>query len=343
MSHIINDIYIELLYRKPNKTELNIFNFCLKKKLLKKKYIKQYIKSTDEYIKLNKDNNILNNIYNYYLNRNIDQETLLIYNNYINNSEKNIKDFVDEIFISKEYCLKKTNLLLWNNFIDNIKIEEIIEVKKNSIYNCIIIEPRNHIHLKKIIYQFAKILGHKFQLQIFHGLNNIKLIEDIKNIIINVKCFNLNIDNLSINDYSKIIKSENFWNIVEGEHILIFQTDTFIFKNLPRSFFNFDYIGAPWNNLNNISNTYIGNGGLSLRKKSSMLNIIKKYKHNKDYNTLPEDVFFVKYLKINKNVLPSVIISKEFCVENMYYRSPYCLHKPYLELKTYQLSKLLDL
>ena len=78
---------------------------------------------------------------------------------------------------------------------------------------------------------------------------------------------------------------------------------------------------------------------MSFRKKSVMLEIIKKYGY-KDYI---EDVYFSKYLNLENKKLPSFDIAKKFCVENVFYNDPIFLHKPYLELQPYQLSFLLKM
>lgn len=66
----------------------------------------------------------------------------------------------------------------------------------------------------------------------------------------------------------------NLYENIPTETFLIFQTDTLInpkYKDLIYEFIDYDYVGAPW-----ISNGDVGNGGLSLRKKSKMIEIIKK-------------------------------------------------------------------
>jgi hypothetical protein len=55
---------------------------------------------------------------------------------------------------------------------------------------------------------------------------------------------------------------------------LIFQLDTLLseqYKNNIYNFLDYDYVGAPW-----AFNHKVGNGGLSLRKKSKMLEILNK-------------------------------------------------------------------
>jgi hypothetical protein len=77
--------------------------------------------------------------------------------------------------------------------------------------------------------------------------------------------------------YNNLLKNINLYEIIPTENFLIFQTDTLInpkYKDLIYEFINYDYVGAPW-----IINNQVGNGGLSLRKKSKMIDIIKNKKY----------------------------------------------------------------
>lgn len=65
-----------------------------------------------------------------------------------------------------------------------------------------------------------------------------------------------------------------------------FQTDSIILsenKEKINSFLQYDYVGAPWTNQN------IGNGGLSLRNKNKMIEIIQ---HKPTIYNQNEDIFF---------------------------------------------------
>lgn len=82
--------------------------------------------------------------------------------------------------------------------------------------------------------------------------------------------------------YSELLLSTNFYNrFIKYEYMLIYQLDAFVFKDNLESFFelNLDYIGAPmqrygenWKDIK----CNIGNGGLSLRKIKSCLNVLKE-------------------------------------------------------------------
>ena len=117
-------------------------------------------------------------------------------------------------------------------------------------------------------------------------------------------------DNLLIHEYSELLTSSFFYEKIKSTHLLIFQTDSFIFKQIPQKYFNYDYIGARWPDAkkpNNYGN-YCGNGGFSLRKKTAMINacLNTKRKHH------PEDIFFAHAKGLH---LPDVNLQHNFSLE----------------------------
>ena len=130
---------------------------------------------------------------------------------------------------------------------------------------------------------------------------------------------NLGVDNLTISDYSSLFYKPILYDNIPTEIFLVFQTDTVIcskHKELINKFLLYDYVGAPWKDGN------VGNGGLSLRRKSKMLNIINNCK----YNNEPEDVYFsvACNLPLNK---PSFEEAKNFSVEGVYNDNSFGIHK----------------
>jgi len=145
-------------------------------------------------------------------------------------------------------------------------------------YSAVIIEPRSHPALEFVLNNFTTNLNDDWGFIIFHGNLNynyiINIITKIPNYNIRIKLINLNVDNLTIEMYNNLLKNINLYENIPTETFLIFQTDTLInpkYKDLIYEFIDYDYVGAPW-----ISNGDVGNGGLSLRKKSKMIEIIKK-------------------------------------------------------------------
>jgi hypothetical protein len=72
----------------------------------------------------------------------------------------------------------------------------------------------------------------------------------------------------------------------------------------------------------------IGNGGLSLRRRSAMLFIIKNLDYREKYID-NEDIFFSLGCQRFSLPRPSYEISKKFSVETVFYDDPIGLHKPH--------------
>lgn len=174
----------------------------------------------------------------------------------------------------------------------------------------------------------------------------------------------------SVYTYSKLLLTPQFYEKFHRyEYILICQLDAFVFKDRLEEFCQagYDYIGAPlprWNIVWNKIGARIGNGGFSLRKVCSVINVLEKkeeiYKSNKflkDYAEKYEDLFF-GYCGSRSDLVfsvPDVRTAESFSVENdvshiyrnLDTRLPFGCHgwnrriglwKPYIEKCGYRLS-----
>lgn len=210
----------------------------------------------------------------------------------------------------------------------------------NENYTAIIIEPRQHKALELVLSNFMENLDKRWNFIIFHGIDNE---EYIKNIISNneldynrIKMVNLNVHNLTIGDYNSLFYDKLFYDYIPTEMFLVFQTDTLIckkYKDLIYDFMKYDYVGAPWVETNWNQDTCtnkVGNGGLSLRRKSKMLELL----NNCNHNNANEDFFFSKLIcncnydvELNK---PSEADAKKFAIEHIYNDKTFGVHKPWL-------------
>jgi hypothetical protein len=101
---------------------------------------------------------------------------------------------------------------------------------------------------------------------------------------------------MTISQYNDFLKSVEFWELLHGDKILILQEDSFIFNNNIDEFIKYDYIGAPW--YKDVLPISVGNGGLSLRSKQIMIDIIKYVEKENIYKEeISEDVFFSKHMQ----------------------------------------------
>jgi hypothetical protein len=120
---------------------------------------------------------------------------------------------------------------------------------------------------------------------------------------------------------------------------LIFQTDSIVIsehKDLINDFLEYDYVGAPWG-LHGQFALRVGNGGLSLRRKSKMLEIIKR----KGYQYGNEDLYFID--KIDSDIeykIPTWEKAMFFSVEQVFNDKMFGVHNCW---KTMDMSKVNEL
>jgi hypothetical protein len=209
-------------------------------------------------------------------------------------------------------------------------------------YTAIIIEPREHKALDYVLTNFYNNLSDEWQIIVFHGINNTDYVKNIINKFNKkrIKLINLNVNNLTIQEYCKLFYNKWLYNNIPTETFLVFQIDTLIcpqYKHLINDFLKYDYVGAPWGEemLKEIIKVYggkdsVGNGGLSIRKKSKMLEILNKYStRHKDGWLINEDVFFSIHTK-NK---PTADEAKNFSIEYIYNDKAFGVHKAYKYVK----------
>jgi hypothetical protein len=234
------------------------------------------------------------------------------------NNKMNIDIFLEKILI--KFCKIYKTTKHDTNANDKIKFRfecfkynymmrhiDIPEIHLSSSFEAVLIEYRCFPHVEFLIRNAIFKLGSKWSYSIVCGNQNYEFMKKIcKKISKNIKIIKTNYDNLLQDDYSSLLASIEFWNLLTGNKILIYQEDSFIFKNNIEEFINFDYIGAPWPKNTNDTPNQVGNGGISLRTKQIMIDIIniisihntsvnettKIYMKNNNLKICPEDVYF---------------------------------------------------
>jgi len=219
----------------------------------------------------------------------------------------NVKKSVlkENIYYFRYVCLKM------NYFMRNIVLPKI---KRESLFESVLVEFREFPHIEFIIRNTILKLGVNWSHTVICGTKNYKMVEQIcKSISTNIKIIKLEFENMTQSDYSHYLMTKKFWNHLKGEKILIYQEDSLIFKYNINDFIDYDYIGAPFpKNADDTPNS-VGNGGLSLRTKNIMLDIISKFPfQNCEFNSNtikymnmvglqypPEDVYFSKCMQEN--------------------------------------------
>ena len=192
-------------------------------------------------------------------------------------------------------------------------------------YTAVMIEPRQHKAIYFVLNNFLMNLSDDWEVRVLVGNDNIDYVNDIVynrlyQFLFRLTVINIGITNLNQRDYSKLMINKDTYDNIPTEMFLIFQTDSMIFKenkDLIYNYMEYDYVGAPW--YSNDPQKQVGNGGLSLRRKSKMLEIINRG-NVLAYN---EDAYFSWSYPINK---PSFEQAKEFSVETVFNENSFGIH-----------------
>ena len=219
-------------------------------------------------------------------------------------------------------------------------------------YTAIIVEPRRHAALRFVLNNSLECLPDNWNIILFHGNRNAEysttIADELNGIYksnnkVRLSLIHLNMENLNMRTYSELLAHRHIiYDHINTEYFLVFQTDSMIFKKnvyLLDDIINgnYDYIGAPWLNTDykpNLERDYIGNGGFSLRKKITMIEIIEKHKYNEhnsdNFDDWAEDLYFTKKYPDIKVCKPSYEIAKKFSVESVFTELTFGCHKPWL-------------
>lgn len=114
-----------------------------------------------------------------------------------------------------------------------------------------------------------------------------------------------------------------------AEHLLVFQPDSIFCANSPTTlndFLEWDWIGAPWSK----TATHGGNGGLSLRKVSKILEVLKQQKRQDGDGALEDLWLSERIFSLTGSKMPNANISKTFSVESVWDDRPLGYHVGWL-------------
>lgn len=219
----------------------------------------------------------------------------------------------------------------WMRFLYHYKTKfdyENIKVTTGHNKTAVLIEPRQDELIELVVKNFMFFLHKDWNLMVICGNKNKDYILQLAEMIGDIIIVDLKVDNLSMTEYNELCLSKELYNLIPTENMLIFQIDTLLRKPITDEYLNFAYVGAPWrDDLShfNITNG-IGNGGLSLRRKSYMLYIIENY--NKNYH-MNEDVIIGMMCKFLNLPMPTYQEASNFSVETVMNNDPVGLHSPH--------------
>ena len=167
----------------------------------------------------------------------------------------------------------------------------------------VIVDTRN-ISLFQIINEHLYYLPKDTKLYVFSSENQ-RALQELLKCEFHVVSIN------SIADYNNLFTNREFWEKIEEENILIFQEDSRLLCTGIEEFYEYDYVGASWGFY-----PYVGNGGLSFRKKSAMLKIIDNINL---WDKVNEDIYFSTGCKLMNLKLAPVEVANKFSVETQFH------------------------
>uniref|UniRef100_A0A6C0BBW2 DUF5672 domain-containing protein n=1 Tax=viral metagenome TaxID=1070528 RepID=A0A6C0BBW2_9ZZZZ len=197
-------------------------------------------------------------------------------------------------------------------YIDFIRLIDIPRIKQDLNCEAVLIEYRKFPHVEFLIRNTILKLGNKWSYSVVCGTENYHYMLELCNkISSNIRVIETPYSNLNQSEYSKFLTTTDFWNLLKGEKILIYQEDSIIFNNFIKEFLEFDFIGAPFPKSQNDTPNNVGNGGFSIRSKTIMKKIIEtisvestqfnsstiEYMKNINLTFPPEDIYFSKNMQ----------------------------------------------
>ncbi len=192
-------------------------------------------------------------------------------------------------------------------------------------------------------------------------------LEDLKNWVDVLPINDKSIENMNIDNYNKLLKNSCFWNNLPSRSVLIMHIDAILIEPIEFSFFDYDYVGAPWSIRKYISTNFptysedlseeiynhwetrvfskrmeveipFGNGGLSIRNTKKMALICDLESSDEEE---PEDLYFCRSLRKHNAHLPTINQARRFACESDYFHS-IGSHASYLYLKSEEQARIYE-
>ena len=219
----------------------------------------------------------------------------------------------------------------------------------------VIVEPRRHPALRVVIANHRAMLPANWGIELWtaEGLQAWATAElsDIRGVAVRT----LPVANLDQTTYSVLLRCPAFWASLAAEWILVFQTDTVMFRPLTEEalarWTRYDYTGA---NYYNPAETYAAaggavvggiQGGFSLRRRATMLRCLAEVSWARidaaraaagapaiRADRRFEDIYFTHACALLGVPLPPIAERREFSIEAEFYVAPVAHHgwnRPY--------------
>ncbi|KAL7746987.1 hypothetical protein RI367_007699 [Sorochytrium milnesiophthora] len=204
----------------------------------------------------------------------------------------------------------------------------------NTSRLAMIIETRPQPQLLPVILYFMSVLRDDWPFLVYHTAANAHLLRTpaaqhhIRSGKLQVQLLPPNVRYSNYDEVSAFLTNKALWEGFAAENILFFQADAILCANSDadiEDYLHFDWIGAPWPDWHEDSQTRGGNGGLSLRRRSRMLRVLEKFQWTPG---VAEDVFYSKALASFSDAnLPTHAQSAKFSHQMVPSDRPIGIHK----------------
>lgn len=222
----------------------------------------------------------------------------------------------------------------YNDIMKQLKLDDKSSYLCNKSGKLIIclIEFRLLHEIEHVISAVTKIYNDgEVGIAIMHGNINKSYIESKFKKFENIVLIHKDIDNVDRGVYSGLLKQPEFYEYFKDwSHVLIYQTDSLLFRKIDDIYFNYDYIGSPWVNTNQWCKYNAGNGGFSLRNVSSCIQVCESNRNVpvKNIHRGNEDGFFCSQSSFKYPMINS-ILHRAFAVERVNFPMPIGVHQIY--------------
>jgi hypothetical protein len=226
---------------------------------------------------------------------------------------------MNKLLYNRQKVLNRPNYII--KYIEVIKNYKLTKFNNESKNIAILLESRIFENTEFILRQFSRFLPEDFAMWIYVTENVYNEYLEIANklnngikIIILPNEYKLT----SIDDYNNIMFNKSFWNLlIQFERVLIFQMDTMIYKNTIEQFYQYDYVGAPWDPKYKICDSNVGNGGLSLRNIKATIDCLNNMDKIIDSGEkIHEDIFYSKAMIKLGYKIPDIETASLFAIED---------------------------
>jgi Protein of unknown function (DUF5672) len=206
------------------------------------------------------------------------------------------------------------------------------EVKQNQPLESVIIDNRNFPHIEFVIRNTILKLGPGWSHTVVCTSSNLELIQEMcSKISDGIRIIQIQEKWRDVNFFNELMYDVDFWRLLNGDRILIYQDDTIIFRENISDFLSYDYIGAPWKH--KPYGLDYGNGGFSLRNRKMIIDILDswllvnrhiEYLSSQDYGHISgskmlkpaEDLFFSLAFRNKSKAMPSASVASAFSTEH---------------------------